>query len=78
MITNIGFSAGDSLTYLFGSASSVLTGDTITLGVDIDIPPFTVGGQIFLTAPPVSLWPPALSGIWVPEIVEWDSRWVPR
>ena len=47
----------------------MLAGDLIALEVDVEIGPVTVGGQIFLTAPPVSLWPPALTGIWMPEIV---------
>lgn len=68
-ISNIGISAGDSFAYLFGSASSVLAGDIITLEVDVEIPPITVGGQIFLTAPPATLFPPTLTGTWIPEIV---------
>ncbi len=69
VITNVGISAGDSFAFLFGTAPSVLAGDIIALEVDVEIPPVTVGGQIFLSAPPVSLWPPALTGTWTPEIV---------
>jgi hypothetical protein len=69
IITNAGVSAGDSFAFLFDKAPTVLRGDIITLEVDVEIPPVTVGGQLFLTAPPVSLWPPALTGAWTPEIV---------
>lgn len=69
LISNIGASAGDAFAYLFDKAPTVLAGDLIALEVDIDIPPVTVGGQIIMTAPPVSLWPPALTGTWTPEIV---------
>lgn len=68
-ITNIGFGAGDSFAYLFDAAPTVLAGDIIALEVDVELGPVTVGGQIFLTAPPVTLWPPTLTGPWVPEIV---------
>jgi hypothetical protein len=68
-ITSIGASAGDSLAYLFDAAPTVLAGDIIALEVDVEIPPVTVGGQIFFNAPPVSIWPPAITGAWVPEIV---------
>jgi hypothetical protein len=69
VITNIGFGAGDSFAYLFDAAGTVLAGDLIGLEVDVEIGPVTVGGQIFMTAPPVTIWPPALTGPWVPEIV---------
>jgi hypothetical protein len=69
LISNIGAGAGDAFAYLFDKAPTVLAGDIIALEVDIDIPPVTVGGQIFMTAPPVSIWPPALTGTWTPEIV---------
>jgi hypothetical protein len=69
VITNIGFGAGDSFAYLFDAAGTVLAGDLIALEVDVEIGPVTVGGQIFMTAPPVTLWPPAITGPWVPEIV---------
>ena len=69
LITNIGFGAGDAFAYLFDAAPTVLAGDIIALEVDVEIGPVTVGGQIFMTAPPVSLWPPALTGPWVPEIL---------
>jgi hypothetical protein len=68
-ITNIGFGAGDSFAYMFDAAGTVLAGDLIGLEVDVEIGPVTVGGQIFLTAPPVTLWPPTVTGPWVPEVV---------
>lgn len=69
VITNIGFGAGDSFAYLFDAAPTVLAGDIIALEVDVEIGPVTVGGQIFMSAPPVTLWPPTLTGPWVPEIL---------
>ena len=69
LISNIGAGAGDAFAYLFDKAPTVLAGDIIALEVDVEIGPVTVGGQIFMTAPPVSLWPPALTGTWTPEIV---------
>lgn len=66
VITNIGASAGDSFAYLFGTAPGVLAGDIIALEVEVEIPPVTVGGQIFLTAPIPS---PAAIASWTPEIV---------
>ncbi len=68
-ITNIGFGAGDSFAYMFDAAGTVLAGDLIGLEVDVEIGPVTVGGQMFLTAPPVTLWPPTVTGPWVPEVV---------
>jgi hypothetical protein len=68
-LTNIGFGAGDSFAYLFDAAGTVLAGDLIGLEVDVEIGPVTVGGQLFMTAPPATIWPPALTGPWVPEIV---------
>lgn len=68
-VTNIGFGAGDSFAYLFDAAPKVLAGDIIALEVDVEVGPVTVGGQIFMSAPPVTLWPPALTGPWVPEIL---------
>lgn len=69
VITNIGFGAGDTFAYLFDAAGTVLAGDIIALEVDVEIGPVTVGGQIFMSAPPISIWPPALTGPWVPEIL---------
>jgi hypothetical protein len=68
-ITNIGAGAGDSFAYLFDAAPTVLAGDIIALEVDVEIGVVTVGGQLFITAPPATIWPPALTGLWVPEIV---------
>jgi hypothetical protein len=71
MITNAGLSIGDQIALMFGSASSVLAGDSISLGVDIDIGFGSIGGQLILSAPPVSAgWPPTigLSG-WTPEVI---------
>lgn len=69
MISNIGFGAGDAFAYLFDTAPSVLAGDAITLEVDVEIGPVTVGGQIFMTAPPIHLPSLSMTGAWVPEIV---------
>lgn len=69
LISNIGAGAGDAFAYLFDKAPIVLAGDIIALEVDVEIGPVTVGGQLFMTAPPVSIWPPAVTGPWVPEIV---------
>jgi len=69
VITNIGVGAGDSFAYLFDAAPTVLAGDIIALEVDVEIGPVTVGGQIFMSAPPATIWPPALTGPWVPEIL---------
>lgn len=69
MMTNVGFGAGDSFAYMFDSAPAALAGDAITLEVSVEIGPLSVAGQMFLTAPPVTLWPPALTGPWVPEVI---------
>ena len=69
MITNIGAGAGDSFAYMFDSAPSALAGDCITLEVSVEIGPVSVAGQMFLTAPPATIWPPALTGPWVPEVI---------
>jgi hypothetical protein len=69
LISNIGAGAGDAFAYLFDKAPTVLAGDIIALEVSVEIGPVSVAGQLFMTAPPVSLWPPALTGPWVPEIV---------
>lgn len=69
MITNFGFGAGDAFAYLFDSAPSVLAGDAIALEVDVELGPITVGGQLFMTAPPVSLSSLSMTGPWVPEII---------
>jgi len=70
IISNIGFSAGASVTYLFGPAPTVLAGDAIVVSVDVGIDIATVSGMLVLNAPPTTIWPPrvALSG-WVPEII---------
>lgn len=68
-ITNVGAGAGDAIAYLFDAAPTVLAGDIIALEVDVEIGPATVGGQIFMSAPPITIWPPALTGRWVPEIL---------
>lgn len=69
MANIMGAVAGDSFVFLFDKAPVVLAGDIIALEVIMEIPPVTVGGQMFITAPPVSLWPPALTGTWTPEII---------
>jgi hypothetical protein len=67
--TNAGASFGDYVTYLFGPAASVLAGDSIALSVDVGIGAFTVTGQLILSAPPVTLWPPSIGGGWTPQII---------
>lgn len=69
VITNIGFGAGDSFAYMFDSAPAALAGDAITLEVSVEVGPVSIAGQMFLTAPPVTLWPPTITGPWVPEII---------
>lgn len=69
MITNIGVGAGDSFAYMFDSAPSALAGDCIALEVSVEIGPVSLAGQMFLTAPPATVWPPALTGPWVPEVI---------
>ncbi len=71
MITNIGASIGDQLCLMFGTAAGVLAGDSIAIGVDIDIAVASVGGILILSAPPVTLgWPPTIGGPWVPEVID--------
>lgn len=67
--TNAGVSFGDYVTYLFGPAASVLAGDSIAVSVDVGIDVFTVTGQLILSAPPVTLWPPSIGGGWTPQII---------
>lgn len=70
LITNIGASAGDVLTFLFGPAPSVLAGDSITVSVDVGVDVLTFSGLLILNAPPVSAgWPPTITGPWRPEII---------
>ena len=69
LMSNIGASATLNYSFLFDKAPTVLAGDLITLSVEIDVPPVSVGGQLFIMAPPVSLWPPAITGAWTPQIV---------
>jgi len=69
MITNAGVGGGDSFAYMFDSAPAALAGDAITLEVSVEIGPLSVAGQLFMSAPPVTLWPPSLTGPWVPEVI---------
>ncbi|MBV5296692.1 MAG: hypothetical protein ACOYNF_17810 [Rhodoferax sp.] len=69
MISNIGFGVGDAIAFLFGSAPSTLAGDIIALEIDVGIDIFTVGGQVFITAPPVTFVPLRIGPGWSPEIV---------
>jgi len=69
VITNLGVSLGDSIAYLFGKPGDVLAGDSITLSVDIGIDVVTLTGSLILTAPPATLWPPAITGAWTPEVI---------
>ena len=69
VISNIGFGVGDAIAFLFGSAPSTLAGDIIALEVDVGIDILTVGGQVFITAPPVSFVPLRIGPGWSPEIV---------
>ena len=69
VVGNMGASAGDQFGILFGPAPSVLAGDSITVSVDVGVDIFTFSGLMFMTAPPVTLWPPALTGGWTPEII---------
>ncbi len=69
LISNIGAGAGDAFAYLFDAAPTVLAGDIIALEVSVEIGPVSVAGQLFMTAPPISISPSALTGAWVPEIV---------
>lgn len=55
MMSNVGASAGVPVAVLFDKAPVVLAGNLITISIDIDIPPVTVGGHLFLTAPPVTM-----------------------
>lgn len=59
LVTNIGASAGVQIGFLFGPAPSVLAGDSVTVSVTVDGPGFSVGGSLFLTAPPTGFVPPA-------------------
>jgi hypothetical protein len=69
ILSNLGFSVGDAVTYLFGPAPTVLAGDAIAVSVDVGIDVATVSGLLILSAPPGTLWPPALTGPWTPEII---------
>lgn len=69
VITNLGASFGDSIAYLFGKPSDVLAGDSITLSVDVGIDIVTLTGSLILSAPPATLWPPAITGAWTPEVI---------
>ncbi len=70
MVTNVGASIGDQICLLFGPAGSVLAGDSITLAVEIEIGVVSVGGQLILSAPPVSAgWPPTIGSGWTPEVI---------
>jgi hypothetical protein len=68
-VTNLGVSIGDSLAYMFGKPGDVLTGDCITVSIDVGIDVVTLTGSLILSAPPVSLWPPAITGAWTPEVI---------
>lgn len=69
-VTNAGISIGDQICLMFGPAASVLAGDCITIGVDIDVGVVGIGGQLILSAPPVtSGWPPTIGGGWTPEVI---------
>ena len=75
MITNIGASIGDQLCLMFGPAGTVLAGDSITIGVDIDIGVISIGGMLILSAPPVSLsWPPTFTSWPPPAIIGWTPE----
>ncbi|MFZ0863472.1 MAG: hypothetical protein WCA27_05240 [Candidatus Sulfotelmatobacter sp.] len=69
VVSNLGFSVGDAVTYLFGPAPTVLAGDAIVVSVDVGIDVATVSGLLVINAPPGTLWPPALTGPWTPEII---------
>jgi hypothetical protein len=69
ILSNLGFSVGDAVTYLFGPAPTVLAGDAIAVSVDCGIDVATVSGLLILNAPPGTLWPPAITGPWTPEII---------
>jgi len=67
---NIGVGAGIAVAWLFGPAPSVLAGDCIALSVDVGVDVLTFSGQLFLSAPPVSLgMPPSITGAWTPQII---------
>jgi hypothetical protein len=69
IISNLGFSVGDAVTYLFGPAPTVLAGDAIVVSVDVGIDVATVSGLLVLNAPPGTIWPPRVTGTWTPEII---------
>jgi hypothetical protein len=69
ILGNIGFGVGGAITYLFGDAPTVLAGDAIVVSVDAGIDVATVSGLLILNAPPGTLWPPALTGTWTPQII---------
>ncbi|HET9407167.1 MAG TPA: hypothetical protein VFO39_08000 [Candidatus Sulfotelmatobacter sp.] len=69
IIGNVGFGAGGAITYLFGDAPTALAGDAIVISVDAGLDVVTVSGLLILNAPPGTLWPPAITGSWVPQII---------
>lgn len=69
-VTNVGVSVGDQICLLFGTPSSTLAGDSISLAVEMGIGVLTVSGIMILNAPPVTIWPPSLSiAGWTPQII---------
>lgn len=71
LMTNIGASFGDQFSYLFGTPSATLAGNSITVSVDIGIGVATVSGLMYLSVPAgLTTWPPTAPGItWIPEVI---------
>lgn len=69
-VTNVGVSIGDQVCLLFGTPSSTLAGDSISVAVEMGIGIFTVSGIMILNAPPVTMWPPSVSlPGWTPQVI---------
>jgi hypothetical protein len=62
LITNLGAGGGVQYAYMFGPAPSVLAGDSIAISVSVDAGFMSLGGTLYLSAPPGGVTPPAGSG----------------
>ncbi len=80
LLTNLGVSGGVQVGYFFGPAPSTLGGDSIELSVSVDIGPASMGGSLFVSAPPGGFTPPAGTSLssWLSGLAARTSSWRPQ
>jgi len=80
LITNIGASGGVQIGYFFGSAPKTLGGDSVELAVSVDIGIASIGGSVFLSAPPGGWTPPPGVSLaaHLTALVTGTRRWQPQ